>query len=267
MKLENKVAVITGGASGMGRAAAEMFAREGAKVAIGDINDAGEVVAAIQAEGGDAFQQQVDTANGDQVRSLVDSAVERWGRLDVMYNHAGIGLSGPITEVDGDEFDRLFAVNVKGVYWGCKFALPYMLAAGGGSIINMSSNAGLVGRAGDPLYSSSKHAVVGLTKSLAVTYAHQNIRVNAVCPGPIDTPALWRGTHTEAERQDRVPAILATCPAARIASADEVAAAVLFLASDDSRFISGVSLAIDGAKAAGIMPLDRYRLDFEINEF
>jgi NAD(P)-dependent dehydrogenase (short-subunit alcohol dehydrogenase family) len=266
MKLENKVAVITGGASGMGRAAAEMFVREGAKVAIGDIADASDVVAAIQAAGGEAFQQQVDTANGEQVRSLVEAAVERWGGLDIMYNHAGIGLSGPITEVEGDEFDRLFAVNVKGVYWGCKFALPHMLAGGGGSIINMSSNAGLLGRAGDPLYSSSKHAVVGLTKSLAVTYAHQNIRVNAVCPGPIDTPALWRGTQTEAERQDRIPAILATCPAARIASADEVATAVLFLASDDSRFISGVALAIDGAKAAGIMPLDRYRLDFEINQ-
>jgi NAD(P)-dependent dehydrogenase (short-subunit alcohol dehydrogenase family) len=266
VKLENKVAVITGGASGMGRAAAEMFAREGAKVAIGDINDAAEVVEAIQESGGEAIQLQVDTAIGDQVHALVESAVERWGGLDIMYNHAGIGLSGPITEVTGDEFDRLFAVNVKGVYWGCKYALPHMLARGGGSIINMSSNAGLLGRAGDPLYSSSKHAVVGLTKSLAVTYAHQNIRVNAVCPGPIDTPALWRGTQSAAERQDRVPAILATCPAARIASADEVAAAVVFLASDDSRFISGVALAIDGAKAAGIMPLDRYRLDFPINQ-
>lgn len=266
MRLQNKVAVITGGASGMGRAAAEMFAREGAKVAIGDINDAGEVVAGIESAGGEALHQIVDTAEGDQVLGLIDAAVERWGGLDVLYNHAGIGLSGPITDVEGDDFDRLFAVNVKGVYWGCKHAIPHLLARGGGSIINMSSNAGLVGRAGDPLYSASKHAVVGLTKSLAVTYAHQNIRINAVCPGPIDTAALWRGTETEEERQARVPGILATCPAARIASADEVASAVLFLASDESRFINGVALAIDGAKAAGIMPIDRYRLDFPINQ-
>jgi NAD(P)-dependent dehydrogenase (short-subunit alcohol dehydrogenase family) len=243
-----------------------MFAREGARVAIGDISDASEVVASIEDAGGEAFSMEVDTASGDQVHALIEATVDRWGGLDVVYNHAGIGMSKPITEVDGDEFDRLFAVNVKGVYWGCKHALPHLLARGGGSIINMSSNAGLLGRAADPLYSASKHAVVGLTKSLAVTYAHQNIRVNAVCPGPIDTPALWRGADTEAEREARIPAILATCPAARIAGADEVAAAVLFLASDESRFINGVALAVDGAKAAGIMPLDRYRLDFPVNE-
>jgi NAD(P)-dependent dehydrogenase (short-subunit alcohol dehydrogenase family) len=265
MRLQGKVAVITGGASGMGKAAAEMFAREGARVAIGDLEDANGTVEEIKAAGGDAYSQNVDTANGEQVRNLIDSAVDRWGGLDVLYNHAGIGMSKPVTEVEGDEFDRLFAVNVKGVFWGCKFAIPHMLERGGGSIINMSSNAGLLGRAGDPMYSASKHAVVGLTKSLAVTYAHQNIRVNAVCPGPIDTPALWRGTNSEDERQTRIPAILATCPAARIAAADEVASAVLFLASDESRFINGVALAIDGAKAAGIMPLDRYSLDFAIN--
>jgi NAD(P)-dependent dehydrogenase (short-subunit alcohol dehydrogenase family) len=266
LRLENKVAVITGGASGMGRAAAEMFAREGAKVAIGDINDASEVVASIEEAGGEALQLTVDTAEGNQVRALIEAAVERWGGLDILYNHAGIGMSKPITEVEGEDFDRLFAVNVKGVYWGCKHALPHLLARGGGSIINMSSNAGLLGRAADPLYSASKHAVVGLTKSLAVTYAHQNVRVNAVCPGPIDTPALWRGVDADEERDARIPLILASCPAARIADADEVAAAVLFLASDESRFISGVALAIDGAKAAGIMPLERYRLDFPLNQ-
>lgn len=265
MRLRDNVAVITGGASGMGRAAAELFAREGARVAIGDISDASDVVAAIEANGGEAFSQIVDTANGEQVKALIDAAVNRWGGLDIIYNHAGIGMSKPITEVEGDEFDRLFEVNVKGVFWGCKHAIPHLLARGGGSIVNMSSNAGLLGRAADPLYSASKHAVVGLTKSLAVTYAHQNIRVNAVCPGPIDTPALWRGTSSEAERQERIPAILATCPAAWIAAADEVAAAVLFLASDESRFINGVALAVDGAKAAGIMPIDRYRMDFAIN--
>lgn len=266
MRLENKVAVITGGASGIGRATAEMFAREGAKVAIGDINDAGEVVSIIESAGAEVFSQLTDTADGDQVQALIDAAVRRWGGLDIIFNNAGIGAAKPITEVDEDEFDRLFAVNVKGVFWGCKHALPHLLKRGGGAIVNMSSNAGLLGRAPDPIYSSSKHAVIGLTKSLAVTYAHQNVRVNAVCPGPIDTPALWRGADTEEERLERIPRILASCPAARIASSDEVAQAVLFLASDESRFISGVGLAIDGAKAAGIMPLERYRLDFAIND-
>ncbi|MBI3977768.1 MAG: SDR family oxidoreductase [Chloroflexi bacterium] len=265
MRLKEKIAVITGGASGIGRATAVLFAREGARVAVGDVADASAVADAIIATGGDALFLPTDVTAGGQVKALIAAAASRWGGLDVIFNNAGIGMNGPITAISEEDFDRTFAINVKGVFFGCKYALPYLLERGGGSIVNMSSNGGLVGRPGDPVYSASKHAVMGLTKSLAVTYAHQNIRVNALCPGPIDTPMLWAGARTEAERSARLPIALATCPAARYASADEVAQAALFLASDDSRFISGLGLAIDGAKAAGIMPIDRYRLDFPIN--
>ncbi|MBI3979330.1 MAG: SDR family oxidoreductase [Chloroflexi bacterium] len=223
------------------------------------------MVSAITAAGGDAFFLPTDVTVGGQVKALVGAAVSRWGGLDVVFNNAGISLTKPIGEVSEEEFDRLFAINVKGVFFGCKFALPYLLERGGGSIVNMSSNGGLIGRPGDPLYNASKHAVIGLTRSLAVAYAHRNIRVNALCPGPIDTPMMWAGATTPEERQAVLPALIATCPAARYGSPEDVAQAAVFLASDESRFISGVGLAIDGAKAAGVMPLDRYRLDFPIN--
>ncbi|HLW59211.1 MAG TPA: glucose 1-dehydrogenase [bacterium] len=263
MRLRNKVAVITGGASGIGAAAARLFAREGAKVAVGDLADATSTVREIG--GGDAFSMVIDVTAGGRVDALIRAAVERWGGLDIMFNNAGVGLPKPITEVTEGEFDRVFAVNVKGLYFGCKAALPFLLKRGGGSIINMSSNGGLIGRASDPVYCASKHAVMGLTKALAVSYAHLNIRVNALCPGPIDTPMLWLGVETPEQRRERLPAVLATCPAARYASADEVASAALFLASDESAFITGIGLPIDGAKAAGVMPLERYRLDFAVN--
>ena len=265
MRLRNKVAVITGGASGIGLATARVFAREGAKVAIGDIVDAAPSIKGITASGGDAFAQVIDVTRSGQIDSLIDAAVDRWGGLDIMFNNAGVGLPKPITEVSEAEFDRIFAVNVKGVYLGCKAALPFLLRRRAGSIINMSSNGGLIGRPADPVYCATKHAVMGLTKSLALNYAHLNIRVNALCPGPINTPMLWAGATGEEQRRAKLSQVLASCPAARYASADEVAAAALFLASDESAFINGIGLAIDGAKAAGIMPLDRYRLDFAIN--
>ncbi len=262
MRLKGKSVVITGGASGIGRATAERFAAEGASVVLGDIADGSSVVAEITREGGEAVFVPTDVRDLGQVEALVGEALRRYGGLDVIFNNAGVGLPKPILEVTEAEFDRLFAVNVKGVFNGCRAALPHMIARRSGSIINMSSNGGLVGRASDPVYSASKHAVLGLTKSLAVTYAQLGIRVNALCPGPIDTPMFWNGATDEAERLARLPAALATCPAARYASAAEVASAALFLASDESAFITGAGLPIDGGKAAGIMPINRYRLDF-----
>jgi NAD(P)-dependent dehydrogenase (short-subunit alcohol dehydrogenase family) len=265
MRLKNKIAVITGAARGIGRATAILFAREGARVAIGDTEDAATVAKDIERAGGEAFFQSTDVTKAGDVTKLLDAAAQRWGGLDIIFNNAGIGMPKPITEVSEEDFDRLFAVNVKGVFLGCKLAIPHFLKRGGGAIINMSSSGGLLARASDPVYSASKHAVMGLTKGLAVTYANVNIRVNAICPGPIDTPMLWGPARTDEERRARLPAILATCPAARYGSADDVAQAAVFLGSDESTFISGVGLAIDGAKAAGIMPIDRYRLDFAIN--
>lgn len=265
MRLKNKIAVITGGANGIGRATAAVFAREGAKVAIADVADGSPVVDAILQSGGEAFFRRTDVAKAADVGQVIDAAVKRWGGLDVVFNNAGIAMPKPITDVSEEDFDRLFAINVKGVYLGCKLALPHMLSRGKGSIINMSSSGGLFARASDPVYSASKHAVMGLTKALAVSYAHLNIRVNAICPGPIETSMLWGSAHTAEERRARLPAILATCPAARYASAEDVANAALYLASDESTFVNGVGLAVDGAKAAGVMPIDRYRLDFDIH--
>ncbi|HYB08209.1 MAG TPA: glucose 1-dehydrogenase [Alphaproteobacteria bacterium] len=265
MRLKNKVAVITGGANGIGRATAMVFAQEGAKVAIADVMDGSPVVDAIHQAGGEAFYRRTDVAKSADVEQVIDAAVNRWGGLDIIFNNAGIAMAKPITEVSEEEFDRLFAINVKGVYLGCRLALPHMLSRGKGSIINMSSSGGLLARASDPAYSASKHAVMGLTKALAVSYAHMNIRVNAICPGPIETSMLWGTARTPEERRARLPAILATCPAARSATAEDVANAALYLASDESAFVNGVGLAIDGGKAAGVMPLDRYRLDFEIH--
>jgi NAD(P)-dependent dehydrogenase (short-subunit alcohol dehydrogenase family) len=265
MRLKDKIAVITGGASGIGRATSQLFASEGARVLIGDLTDALPVTRDIERAGGVAAFRKIDVRVEEQIKALIDEAVNRWGGVDIVFNNAGISMPKPISDVSSDDFDRLFAVNVKGVYFGCKFALPHLIKRGGGAIVNMASSGGLLPRASDPVYSASKHAVIGLTQALAVSYAHLNVRVNALCPGPIDTPMLWGGAATEEERRVKLPAVLATCPAARYASADEVARAALFLASDDCPFISGVGLAIDGAKAAGIMPIDRYRLDFSLN--
>jgi len=263
-RFEGRTAVVTGGAEGIGRATALLFGKEGARVAVGDIVDASAVTEAIRRAGGEAFYQRTDVTQSMDVNGLITEAVKRWGGLDILFNNAGVSLPKPITEVSEEEFDRLFAVNVKGVFLGCKVAIPHLLARGRGAIINMSSSGGLAARASDPAYSASKHAVMGLTKALAVSYAHRNIRVNAICPGPIDTPMMWGPARTEDERRARLPAILASCPAAQYGSADDVAQAALFLASDQAAFINGVGLAIDGAKAAGVMPIDRYRLDFEI---
>src|ERR1700688_323690 len=191
MRLKDKVAVITGGATGIGRATAELFAREGAKVALGDIADTAPVAAAIERAGGTVLALDTDVTKGRDFERLIEAAVGRWGGLDIVFNNAGIALPKPITEVSEDEFDRLFAVNVKGVFLGCKLAIPHLLRRGGGAIVNMSSSGGLLPRASDPVYSASKHAVMGLTKGLAVTYANKRIRVNALCPGPIDTSMLW----------------------------------------------------------------------------
>jgi NAD(P)-dependent dehydrogenase (short-subunit alcohol dehydrogenase family) len=264
MRLRGKVAVVTGGAQGIGRAAATLFAREGARVAVGDVQDATETVEQIHRAGGEAFHLSTDVTDERRFDALITAAVDRWGGLDVLFNNAGVSWPKGIADTGVEDFDQVMAVNVRSVFLGCKLALPHLLARGGGAVVNTSSNGGLIGRPGDPVYNASKHAVLGLTKSLALAYAQQNVRFNAVCPGPIDTPMLWGGAAAD-DRQARLPRVLASCPMARAGSAEEVADAVLFLACDESRIITGVGLAIDGGKAAGTMAADRYRLDFDLN--
>lgn len=267
MQLEGKVAVITGAASGIGLATARLFVKEGASLFLGDVDEKAGQRAAEEtaADGGQAAFVRTDVTSGEDVRRLVDGAVERYGKLDIIFNNAGISMAKPIPDTTEEDFDRIVAINFKGVFLGCKHALPHLLEnPDGGAILNMSSNGGLVGRPGDPLYSATKHAVMGLTKSLAVTYADRKIRTNALCPGAIDTPMLGGVIGSFDDREEGLRRVLANSPTPRVASAEEVARAGLFLVSPGNGYVNGVGLAVDGGKAAGVFNADRYRTDFEL---
>ncbi len=267
MLLEGRVAVITGAASGIGLATARLFAREGARLSLGDVDEeAGRRAAEeIKADGGQAEFVPTDVTSADDVRGLIDGAVERYGKLDIIFNNAGISMTKPIPDTSEEDFDRIVAINFKGVFLGCKYAIPHLLEnPDGGAILNMSSNGGLVGRPGDPLYSAIKHGVMGLTKSLAVTYADRRIRVNALCPGAIDTPMVEGIIGSFEDREEGLRRVLANSPTPRVAAPEEVARAGLFLVSPQNSYVNGVGLAVDGAKAAGVFNADRYRTDFQL---
>ena len=263
MQLEGRVAVITGAASGIGLATARLFAREGARLFLGDVDEKAGRRAAEEMDGGQAEFVRTDVTSAADVQGLIDGAVERYGKLDIIFNNAGISMTKSIPETSEEDFDRIVAINFKGVFLGCKYAIPHLLEnPDGGAILNMSSNGGLVGRPGDPLYSATKHAVMGLTKSLAVTYADKKVRTNALCPGAIDTPMI-EGI-IGSDREEGLRRVLANSPTPRMASPEEVARAGLFLVSPGSGYINGVGLAVDGAKAAGVFNADRYRTDFQL---
>jgi NAD(P)-dependent dehydrogenase (short-subunit alcohol dehydrogenase family) len=255
-RLNGKTAVVFGGARGIGFATVREFLREGAAVFAGDVLPASEDLGAPDR----VHFAKIDATVPEDVSRLVTAALERSGRIDILFNNVGRSLARPLVDTHPDEFDDIFRVNVKSVYLACRAVLPHMLQRRSGSIVNMSSNGGLIGRPGDPIYNATKHAVIGITRSLAVAYAHLGIRVNAVCPGPIDTPML-RGFAPAGEFDQHVPSFVASTPAARVGRAEEVAHAVVFLASDESAFITGAAIPVDGGKAAGVMPNDRYRIN------
>jgi NAD(P)-dependent dehydrogenase (short-subunit alcohol dehydrogenase family) len=258
MRLEGKVALITGGASGMGMVASKLFASEGAKVVLTDLADeAGEKVAAqIVEAGGDALYIHADVSREADARAMVEGAVERFGKLDVLYNNAGImlGDDGSVDTTDESVWDRTLAINVKGVAFGCKYGVPAMIAGGGGSIINVASFVAWLGAAtSQTAYTASKGAVLAMTREIAVEYARRGVRCNALCPGPIETPLLMQLLSDEAKRQRRFVHI----PMGRLGQADELAKAALFLASDDSSYMTGASLIVDGGiTAAYVTPED-----------
>jgi NAD(P)-dependent dehydrogenase (short-subunit alcohol dehydrogenase family) len=256
MRLEGKVAVITGGSFGIGRATAILFAREGARVVVGNRNVAAgeDTVARMRAAGGDARFVQTDATVAAEVERLIETALSAYGKLDCLFNNAGINLPGSVEEVTEEDWQRCIDTNLKSVFLGSKYALPHLVRNGGGTIINNSSNAGLIGRPNDPVYCASKHGIIGLTKSMALRHGPQNVRVNAVCPGPIESNMMIEGREAmgDAAAFDRMAASQTALK--RIAPAEEVAELVCFLASDAAQNITGAAIPIDGGKVAGILP-------------
>ena len=258
-RFEDRVAIVTGGATGIGWAVARGFADEGASVVIaGRSAERGEEAAAtLTTQGAQARFVRTDVSDSAAVRQLVERTVDDFGRIDVLVNNGGIEVDeGPDGPTEGD-WDELFDINTKGTWLGCRFALPHLLESKG-AIINNASVAALVGSPGHAAYAASKAAVVSLTQSLALAYAEQGVRINAICPGPILTEMTrlaWESTGGEEGRRKN----LALCPARRAADPEEVAGLVLYLASPAAAFITGAAIPIDGGKSAGLMTIDRYR--------
>ena len=253
MQLSGKVALITGGASGIGRATALLFAREGARVAIADLNaQAGEAVAQeITQSGGHAFFEPADVTRAEDCRRVAERTIHEFGRIDILFNNAGIIRRATILDLDEDDWDRVMAVNVKSIYLLSREVIPHMQKQGGGSIANMASGWGLAGGAKAAVYCASKGAVVLLTKAMAIDHGPQKIRVNCICPGDTDTGMLRAEAQQLGEASDRFLAEAAKRPLGRVGSPDEIAQAVLYLASDASSFVTGTALVVDGGGLAG----------------
>lgn len=251
MRLQGKVALITGGASGFGEGMAKLFAKEGAKIVIADLNDnaAAKVVGEIEKAGGKAASVHADVTKRTEVAAMIKAAVERFGRLDILCNNAGIShRNRPMLEVEEAEFDRVYAINVKSIYLAALEAVPVMRAGGGGVIINTSSTAALRPRPGLTWYNGSKGAVNTLTKSMAAELASDKIRVNALCPviGETALTETFMGTADTPENRKK---FLATIPLGRFSKPEDVARAALYLASDEAEFITGVCLEVDGGRS------------------
>jgi NAD(P)-dependent dehydrogenase (short-subunit alcohol dehydrogenase family) len=243
---EGKVALVTGAGSGIGRASALAFSREGARVVVADVDAAGgeETAALIKRAGGEALFVQTDVSRDAAVAALIERAVSAFGRLDYAHNNAGIlGARAMTADCTEEEWDRVVATNLKGIWLCMRYEIPRLLEQGGGAIVNTASAAGLVGIWGYPAYTASKHGVVGLTKTAAIEYVKSGIRVNAVCPGFIATPMVRGMTADDAAPQTVVPA-------GRLGRPEEVAEAVIWLCSDKASYVTGHMMAVDGALTA-----------------
>ena len=250
-RLDGKVALITGAGNGMGQVASVLFAQEGARIIVADFSPEGgaETVAAVEAVGGEAAFVKVDVARSDQVEAMIAFTMERFGALNVLYNNAGIfpADDGGATETPEPTWDRVMDVNLKGVWLGCKYGIPAMLASGGGSIVNVASFVALMGAATAQIaYTASKGGVLAMTREIAVEYGRRNIRANSLCPGPIGTPML-EALMSDPERKARR---MVHIPMGRLGRAEELAKAALFLASDESSFMTGAQLVVDGGITA-----------------
>jgi NAD(P)-dependent dehydrogenase (short-subunit alcohol dehydrogenase family) len=251
MRLQGKVALITGGGGGIGRATALLFAKEGAKILVVDVNDeaGAETVRQVQADGGEALSIRADVSRSADCRMMVETAEQQFGKLNILFNNAGIMHSRDDDAVQTDEeiWELTMAINLKGVFLGCKYGIPALRRAGGGSIINTGSFVALMGAATPQIaYTASKGGVVAMTRELAIIHARENIRVNALCPGPLRTELLMSYLNTEERRQRRLVHI----PMGRFGEAKEMAYAALYLASDESSFMTGAEFVVDGGITA-----------------
>jgi len=248
MRLEDKVAIITGAGSGMGRVAAQMFAAEGAKVVVAEYDEkaGAETADLVRTAGGEASFVRTDVSSESDAAAMVAAAKDRYGRVDVLYNNAGVmpELDHSVVDTDVATWDQVMAINVRGVFLGCKYAIPHMVEQGSGSVINISSFVALLGcTVPQDAYTASKGAVLSLTRSLAVQFGPHGVRSNAICPGPIETPMLmdWL-VKDEAARQRR----LARNPTGRFGKPEEIVNVAIYLASDESRWTNGAHFVIDG---------------------
>jgi NAD(P)-dependent dehydrogenase (short-subunit alcohol dehydrogenase family) len=248
VRLQDKVAIITGAGGGMGRVGAHLFAKEGARVVVAEFGEAAgrETVAEVEAAGGQATYVRTDVSDEASAKGMVDHAIATYGRVDVLYNNAGVMPEADHSVIDTDvaTWDQVMAVNVRGVFLGCKYAIPRMVEQGSGSIINIASFVALLGcSVPQDAYTASKGAIISLTRSLAVQFGPNGVRSNAICPGPVETPMLmdWLVKDEEAKRIR-----LARNPTGRFGKPEEIVNMALYLASDESRWTNGASLVVDG---------------------
>ncbi|MFC0262943.1 SDR family NAD(P)-dependent oxidoreductase [Fontibacter flavus] len=245
--IDQKVAIVTGGGSGIGKAISLLYASEGAKIVISDIDENGsqETIAEIKAKGGEAIFVKADTSNSEDHKNVVEQALEKFGQLDIAVNNAGIG--GPLAptgEYPIDGWDKTIAINLSGVFYGMRYQIPAMLKSGGGSIVNVASILGKVGTPNSSAYVASKHGVIGLTEAAALEYAQQNIRINSIGPGYIMTPLL------KSLDDDTLKALVGLHPMGRLGASNEVAELALWLNSDKASFVTGAYYNVDGGYLA-----------------
>ena len=248
MRLASKVAIITGAGSGIGQATALRFAQEGARVVVVDWNSEGgqETARLIHSSGGEAIFVEADVSQDEDARQMVEMAITTYGRLEILVNNAAIQVFGTIPDTSEADWHRVMDVNLKGVYLGCKYAIPHLAARGGGSIINTASILGLVGDPDLPAYGATKGGVLAMTRAMAQAHGRENIRVNSICPGDVATPLVVEYFEQQPDPEEARRRVASEYALGRIAQPEEIANVALFLASDESSFVTGAHIVVDG---------------------